>query len=209
MGYVQDAIEDHVNGAKNPVPNVEFVKTTISCFVWHRDTQGQLTSCRGPLGKIDMFAFCTMQPDRPNPDTDRDCGDSGEVTNPIRIDVDSWLESEEGRSSNQQLGLETVVGKSYSINLGFYTPDQPLPGPSSGLGCENNCFFLLGNPADNPARVGPIDNESNLDAWTRHEGRHNNQNYGYKSGGTTTYFVHVLLEETGAATWITFALQTQ
>jgi hypothetical protein len=119
------------------------------------------------------------------------------------------LNSSEAAASNQQLGLETIVGTRNLINLGFYIPDQPLPGPSSGQGCETNCYFLIGNPLakENGHLRQSINDDSRQTAWDRHKATQTNPDYGYR-GNATSYFVYVLrIEPYGAETWITTVFQ--
>jgi len=203
--YIREAIQHQINGAQNPVPGAEYVKNTSSCFVWHRDESGGKTGCRGADGKIDMLSFCNEAPvGRAIPENDRSCRSSS--MNIDNIDVGKWLNSEEGRNSNQQLDLSTKVGINYRINLGLYTPDLPSPG------CPNSCFFLLGNPGENPARIGIIYGETKETAWPRHEARFLNQAFGYKPDASS-YYIHVLRKEGEEPylyyTWITFVFQTQ
>jgi len=226
MSHLDTAIQHHLDDQNypNPVPNADFVKHTSSCFVWHRDESGNKTSCRAGTtkennGRIDMQVFCNQIPNRPaNPvTTNRNCRNSS--INPQNINATEWIATPEGRDSNQQLGLETVVGTDYFINLGLYTPDQPIDQGNgqwtSGLGCEDGCYFLLGNPVSNSNRVGTIPNESVEDAWIRHQSRHENFDFGYKPDGQTKV-VHVLWNDVKnidnvpvvvAQTWITYAFQ--
>ncbi len=210
-GHITNALQHHLAGATHPAPGALFVKHTSSCFVWHRhDVTHQITSCRGKDGKINMETFCGATPIGREDGRTRNCRSAGTQLNPANINVGAWLMSAEGRDSNQQLGLETTVGTSYSINLGFYTPDQPFQVngvPTSGQGCENNCYFLLGNPhEENSNRTGVIPGESVAAAWQRHQARFNHPGYGYTPNGTT-YYIHVLFAERYAKTWITYAFQ--
>jgi hypothetical protein len=212
MEHVEAAIEAHLlPGGSNPVAGIRYIKHTSTCFVWHRDpVTHQKTGCHGLNGKINMQDFCAQRPNRPNPPNDRNCRASS--INPSGINATTWLQTQEGRNSNQQLGLETTVGRDYIINLGFYTPDQPIQRSdgtwTSGLGCENNCYFLMGNP--NPLEKNNLMiliNETELAAWIRHRARHNNTDYGYIADQAVK-FVHVLrVEPAGGKTWITVAFQ--
>ena len=216
MTQIQSAIEDRVASAANPVPGMSYIKHTSTCFVWHRDpTTHQKTGCRGPNGKINMLDFCNQQPDRPSPPNNRNCRSSPNPTNPDNIVASDWLNSDEGKNSNQQMGLETTVERGYKVNLGYYTPDQPIQNSdgsyTSGIGCETNCYFVMGNPSpfDNLSRLFEIEDETDGQAWERHKERHNSPDYGYHAD-QTTYFVHVLRIETEgkqARTWITIAFQ--
>jgi hypothetical protein len=213
------AIEDHLNEAANPAPGAQFVKHTSSCFVWNRDNFNQITSCRGNLGRVDMRIFCNSAPNRPaDPQNSRNCRVSS--INPGNIALTNaegsgWLQNDpESLLSNQQLGLDTVVGINYEINLGVYVPDQPIQRSdgtyTSGQGCENFCFFLIGNPIDNPDLRTPIE-ESLQASWDRHEERHTDPNFGYRANAQS-FFVAVLRQERRngqivAQTWITYAFQ--
>ncbi len=211
-GFINAAIADHVNGTINPVEGAQFVKHTSSCFVWQRDdTSGLITSCYGDRGRVNMQTFCAQSPyvippsdpavPTPTPIPNRNC----QITsiNPSGVVVADWLASTEGQESNQQLGLETVVGTRNLINLGLYTDDQPY---SCGF---SRCYFLLGNPTGrepNEERRESI-NETRAEAWVRHEAVQMNPDYGYR-GFAQSYLVHVLrFDRNGNETWITTVFQ--
>lgn len=215
-GFIDSAIDEFVNGAPNPVPGAEFVKHTSTCFVWQRDTNGQITSCYGNQGRVDMQVFCQQAPTgRLTTVPNRNCRASS--INPNNVDSIAWLSSNEGRDSNQQLGLETVVRWRNLINLGLYIPDQPLlndtGNPTSGQGCENNCYFLLGNPilSENMHLRELINDdeprETRAEAWERHEALQMHPDYGYR-GNAQGYLMSVLrIEDSGFETWITTVFQ--
>jgi hypothetical protein len=113
------------------------------------------------------------------------------------------LVSAEGRDSDQQLGLETVVGTRNLINLGLYTDNQPY---SCGF---SSCYFLLGNPTGRRANAERREeiNETRFEAWQRHETVQTNEDYGYR-GFAQSYLVHVLwVDNNGEETWITIVFQ--
>ncbi len=210
-GFIDNAITDHVNANANPVLGAQFVKHTSSCFVWQRGDNGGITSCHGDQGRINMQSFCNQSPYVippsdpevvvPTPVPNRNC----QVTsiNPSRVNVGTWLASAQGQNSNQQLGLETVVGVRNLINLGLYTDDQPY---SCGF---SRCYFLLGNPTGHGANEGRRENisETSADAWQRHEAAQMNPEYGYR-GFAQSYLVHVLwTDRNGVETWITTVFQ--
>lgn len=209
--FIDTAINDHVNNAYNPVPNAQYVKHTSSCFVWQRDLANRLTSCFGAKGRKNMKVFCNEAPigrlvALPN----RDCKVSS--INPSNIVVSTWLDSVDASSSNQQLGLDTTVGKRKIINLGLYVPDQPLltneptPKPTSGQGCENGCYFIMGNPEENPSLITTF-TESRQEGWDRHEAIQNNPDYGYR-GNSVSYLSNVVrIDRKGNETWITTVFQ--
>lgn len=218
LNAIDLALQDHLNGASNPAPSAQYVKHTSACFVWNRNAAQEITSCRGDRGRVDMNLYCNETPNRPaDPQTNRNCQLSAINPGSIVLTTEQgtgWLQSAYARQSNQQLGLETIVGVQDQINLGVYTPDQPIPlgngSYTSDQGCENRCFFLLGNPIDIGELRFPIQ-ETIEASWARHEQRHNDPNYGYR-GNAMTYFVHVLRQERRdnqivAQTWITYAFQ--
>jgi hypothetical protein len=210
-GFINAAIVDHLNDSTNPVLGAQFVKHTSSCFVWQRDASGRITSCHGDGARINMQMFCAQSPyvtpptdastPMPTPIPNRNC----QVTsiNPSSVVVNAWLASTDGQNSNQQLGLETVVGRRNLINLGLYTDNQPY---SCGF---SRCYFLLGNPTGrdpNEERQETI-SETRAEAWERHEAAQTNPDYGYR-GFAQSYLVHVLwIDDNGNETWITTVLQ--
>jgi hypothetical protein len=213
-GFINDAINDHVNGNENPVSGAEFVKHTSTCFVWQRDANGNITSCYGDGARINMQTFCAQSPyvrppadmstPTPTPIPNRNCRVTSSI-NPGSVVLADWLALAEGRDSSQQLGLETVVGRLNEINLGLYTDDQPY-------NCGGaSCYFLLGNPTGrrpNEERQEDI-SETRADAWERHQTAQTNEDYGYRGFGQG-YFVHVLrIEPNGEETWITTVFQLQ
>jgi len=210
-GFIDAAIADHVNESANPVVGAQFVKHTSSCFVWQRDTSGRITSCHGDGARINMQSFCAQPPymtpptdpaiPTPAPIPNRNCQVTS--TNPSSVVVADWLASPDGQISNQQLGLETVVGRRDLINLGLYTDNQPY---SCGF---LRCYFLLGNPTGrgpNEDRREDI-SETRTVAWARHEAAQINPDYGYR-GFAQSYLVHVLwIDDNGNETWVTTVFQ--
>ncbi|MDX2137023.1 MAG: hypothetical protein SF123_02935 [Chloroflexota bacterium] len=210
-GFILAAIADYVNESPNPVAGAQYVKHTSSCFVWQRDASGRITSCHGDGARINMQTFCAQSPyvappteasaPTPVPIQSRNC--QATSVNPSSVVVVEWLASTDAQTSNQQLGLETVIGTRNLINLGLYTDDQPY---SCGL---PRCYFLLGNPsgrAPNRERQEEI-NETRAEAWVRHEAAQMNPDYGYR-GFAQSYLVHVLwIDRNRSETWITTVFQ--
>ena len=210
-GFIDTAIADHVNESANPVVGAQFVKHTSTCFVWQRDASGRLTSCHGDGARVNMQTFCVQSPyvappadsstPTPTPIPNRNC----QVTsiNPSSVVVTDWLALADGQDSNQQLGLETVVGRRNLINLGLYTDDQPY---SCGL---PRCYFLLGNPTGRRANEDRREDisETRAEAWERHEAAQMDTDYGYR-GNARSYLVHVLwIDDNDNETWITTVFQ--
>jgi len=209
--FIDAAIADHVNGSANPVSGAQFVKHTSSCFVWQRNDQRLVTSCQGDMARINMGTFCTQSPyvapptdpatPIPPPIPNRSCIVTS--INPSNVVIDQWLASADGQASNQQLGLETVVGTRNLINLGLYTDDQPY---SCGF---SRCYFRLGNPTGRSPNLTRRVNisETRAEAWARHEATQTNPDYGYR-GFAQSYLVHVLwVDDNGNETWITTVFQ--
>jgi hypothetical protein len=219
MGQITRAIEDQVNGIVNPVQGMAFVKHTSVCYVWQYDANGYPLTCYGGNDSINfsdfikMKPFCNQKPrlgETTDPEqANRNCGRTSGLAEP-GFSAATWLgTSAADTPMKQQMGLDTVVGAQYTINLGLYIPDRRILNSvgdyESGIGCNTGCYYLAGNPTVTPFQ------ETVPEAWVRHWERfydNPGDDIFYNPGTRASKYMHVLrIESEGAQTWITYVFQ--